>query len=48
MRGKQTGASAKFLASLNGLQIRYCAGTIYLVDTLNEKLFKLPELYQPL
>ncbi|HRG63944.1 MAG TPA: CRISPR-associated endonuclease Cas3'', partial [Burkholderiales bacterium] len=45
MRGKQTGASAKFLASLNGLQSA-TAWYNYLVDTLNDKTFKLPELYQ--
>ncbi len=45
MRGKQTGASAKFLASLNGLQSA-TAWYNYLIETLNEKTFQLPELYQ--
>lgn len=45
MRGKQTGASAKFLASLNGLQSA-TAWYNYLADTLHDKIFQLPELYQ--
>lgn len=45
MRGKQTGSSAKFLASLNGLQSA-TAWYNYLADTLNDKNFQLPELYQ--
>ena len=45
MRGKQTGSSAKFLASLNGLQSA-TAWYNYLADTLSDKKFQLPELYQ--
>lgn len=45
MRGKQTGASAKFLASLNGLQSA-TAWYNYLVDTLHDTIFQLPQLYQ--
>lgn len=45
MRGKQTGASAKFLASLNGLQSTK-AWYEYLTEKLNDKIFYLSELYQ--
>lgn len=44
MRGKQIGASAKFLSSLKGLQSTK-AWYEYLTDRLSDRVFKLPELY---
>lgn len=45
IRGKQIGPSAKFLASLNGLQTAK-VWYEFLTERLDGKIFKLPELYQ--